>query len=54
MSSKFFVPFLMFVMKYFFDVEKEITQQLLTTLYVRAHDCKELVSGLHQVISLHR
>jgi hypothetical protein len=40
-------------MKYFFDVEKEITQQLMTTLYVRIHDCKELVSGLHQLISLH-
>ena len=51
MSSKAMMGVLTFTMKYFFDVEREITQQLITTASVRLHDCKELVMTL---VSLHK
>lgn len=46
MDHKYLVPVLGFMLKYFFDIEKEITQQLLVTVHLRLIDCKELISGL--------
>jgi hypothetical protein len=49
MCSKYLVPCLMFLLKYFFDIEREITQQMITTLTLRIHDCKEVVGNLYQL-----
>lgn len=46
MTTKYLIPCLMFMMKYFFDIEKEITQQMITTVSLRIHDCKELITNL--------
>jgi len=51
MSSNAMMGILTFTMKYFFDVEREITQQLITTAAVRLHDCKELITTL---VSFHK
>ena len=50
MNSSFIVGFLMFVMKYFFDMEKEITQQLLWTVDLRINDCKEFMSNVYHLV----
>ena len=49
MSSKYLVSCLMFLLKYFFDIEREITQQMITTMNLRFNDCKEIVHNLYQV-----
>jgi hypothetical protein len=54
MESRIFVPALVFTMKYFFDIEKEITQQLLFTCHLRLIDCKEVVVSVMQVLTAHR
>ena len=51
MTSKYLIPFLMFVLKYFFDIEREITYHMITTATVRIHDCKEVISNL---VMLHK
>lgn len=51
MTSKFLIPFLMFCLKYFFDIEREITYHMVTTAIVRVHDCKELIANL---VMLHK
>jgi len=43
METRFFTPALVFMMKYFFDVEKEITQQLLFTAHIRLAECKDVM-----------
>lgn len=47
MGSNFLVGFLMVIMKHFFDIEKEITQQILATMIIRIHDCKEFITNIH-------
>jgi hypothetical protein len=51
MTTKYLMPCLMFMLKYFFDIEKEITQQMVATVTLRIHDCKELISNL---VMLHK
>jgi hypothetical protein len=43
-----------FVMKYFFDIEREITQQLWISAYTKVLAFKTILSGVHQVITLHK
>jgi hypothetical protein len=52
MTQKFFTTAVIFMMKYFFDVEKEITQQLLFTAHMRLNDCKDVVQQLGSVVTL--
>ncbi len=54
MDLRFLLPVLMFTMKYFFDVEKEITQQLLMTAHIRLNDCKELFTNLFHFIAMQK
>ena len=54
MERRFITPTLIFMMKYFFDIEKEITQQLLFSLQTRLLDCKEIAAHLYQVAISHR
>jgi hypothetical protein len=51
MTTKYLMPVLMFVLKYFFDIEREITYHMVTAATVRIHDCKEIISNL---VMLHR
>ena len=44
------VPAVVFMMKYFFDVEKEITQQILLTFQVRIMDCKEILHHIQHIL----
>lgn len=39
------------MMKYFFDIEKEITQQLMTNMAMRMEGCKELLQHMLQAIA---
>lgn len=48
MYSRFLIPSMIFMMKYFFDIEKEITQQLLLSLHLRFHEVKELILMMHK------
>jgi hypothetical protein len=54
MTQKFWTPALVFMMKYFFDVEKEITQQVLLTAQLRLNDCKEVVNHLGSLVATTR
>ena len=54
MDTGFFTPALIFMMKYFFDVEKEITQQLLLTCQLHLNNCKEVVANLFEVAAEHK
>jgi hypothetical protein len=49
METGIITPALVFMMKYFFDVEKEITQQLLLTCQLHLNNCKDAVTSLCQV-----
>ncbi len=51
MTTKYLMPFLMFVLKYFFDIEREITYTVITAATVRIHDCKEVI---HNLVMLHK
>lgn len=51
MEHKMILSAVFFMMKYFFDVEKEITQTLVTTLHLRLMDCKELAVHACQLIA---
>jgi hypothetical protein len=42
MDSTYLIPTVTFVMKYFFDLEKETTMQLLNTAHLRLLDLKEI------------
>ena len=46
MNTNIFLPALFFSMKYFFDIPKEITQQIIFELQFRLMECKELLAGL--------
>ena len=54
MTQKFLTPAVIFMMKYFFDVEKEITQQVLFTAKLRLNDCKEAVEQLGNLVTANR
>ena len=54
MATRLFIPALIFSMKYFFDIEKEITQQLLLTAHLRLIECKDVLTHLTQVVATHR
>lgn len=51
MTDKYLMPVLMFCLKYFFDIEREITYHMVTTVIGRVHDCKELITNL---VMLHK
>ncbi len=51
MSNKYLLPFVTFTMKYFFDVERETTQQLIQSAGTKLYIYKELVSG---IVTLHK
>jgi len=51
MMNKYLLPFVMFSMKYFFDVEREVTQQLVQSTEAKLHIYKELISG---IVTLHK
>jgi len=54
MNTKVFVSCIMFLMKYFFDVEREITQQLLMTVHMRLIDAKDVFIYYTQYLNTHR
>ena len=54
MTTNYLIPFLLFMMKYFFDIEKEITQTLLTSAQLRLMDCRDVIANLYQVIAANR
>lgn len=54
MKRQYIAGVVFFMMKYFFDIEREIIQQLVTSAQVRILDVKTLLSGLHQLIVLHK
>jgi hypothetical protein len=54
MTQKFLTPAVIFMMKYFFDVEKEITQQVLFSAKLRLNDCKEAVEQLGNLVTANR
>lgn len=54
MSSNFCVGVLMVILKHFFNIEREITQQMLIMANVRMNDCKELVHNLYQIMLINR
>ncbi|HRO41431.1 MAG TPA: hypothetical protein PL009_01260 [Flavipsychrobacter sp.] len=54
MNTQLFTPALCFMMKYFFDVEKEITQTLLMSAKVRISECKGVASNIYSHIATHR
>lgn len=43
MFERYIAPGIMFSMKYFFDIEKEISQQLLNNVTVKLNGVKESV-----------
>jgi hypothetical protein len=49
MTTRIIMPALLFMMKYFFDIEKEITQSVLLSCQVRLMDCKEVLTNIYQV-----
>ena len=51
MAVTYITPALIFMMKYFFDIEKEITQTLLTSAQLRLWDCRDVVTNLFQVVA---
>ena len=51
MTNKYLLPFVTFTMKYFFDVERETTQQVITSTSAKLHLYKELVAG---IMTLHK
>ena len=54
MAATYITPALIFMMKYFFDIEKEITQTLLTSAQLRLMDCRDVIANLYQVIAANR
>jgi hypothetical protein len=54
MNSKIFVPCVSFLMKYFFDIEREITQQCLNTIQLKLFDLKEIAIHYTQILAMHR
>ena len=49
MTMRMIIPALLFMMKYFFDIEKEITQSILLSCQLRLMDYKEVLNNLYQV-----
>lgn len=42
--SKYLAPCVLFMLKYFFDIEKEITMQMWTNVHVKFHYVKEFIT----------
>jgi len=51
MAKSSITPALIFMMKYFFDIEKEITQQLLLTAHLRLIDCKDALLHIGHLVA---
>lgn len=54
MSSKFCVGVLVVILKQFFNIEREITQQMLIMANVRLNDCKEVIHNFYHVMLINR
>jgi hypothetical protein len=50
MKTGVFTPALCFMLKYFFDIEKEITQQILLSAYLKVGECKGAVAHLREAL----
>jgi hypothetical protein len=51
MTSNYLISFLMVILKHFFDIEREVTYHIVTTVAVRVHDFKDLFANL---VMLHK
>lgn len=51
MINKYLLPLVTVSMKYFFDIERETTQQVIISTGAKLHLYKELVSG---IMSMHK
>lgn len=51
MNRDYLAGVVIFIMKYFFDVEREITQQLWTSFHIKALG---IISGITQLVTLHK
>ena len=54
MNTNFWTPVVGYLMKYFFNVEREITQQLLDTLQIKLIDLKDIAIHYSQIITIHK
>lgn len=54
MTARFIIPALLFTMKYFFDIEKEITQSLIVSGQLRLMECKSAIAHVYQVLISNR
>lgn len=54
MNSQMIVSSVAFMMKYFFNVEKELTLQLVNTLQLKLFDLKDIAVHYSQLITMHR
>lgn len=54
MNKNFLIGFALFLMKYFLNVEREISQQLLIMMHIRLHDCKEIVTNFYHLALMNK
>lgn len=54
MFERYIAPGIMFSMKYFFDIEKEISQQLLSDVTMKLNGVKETVAHWSHVRIFHK
>jgi hypothetical protein len=52
MTTNYLIPCLLFLAKYFFNMERELTQTMITKAMIGFHDCKEFVSNVALVHDL--
>ena len=52
MAATYITPALIFMMKYFFNMERELTQTMITKAIIGFHDCREFVSNVAVVHDL--
>ena len=52
MTTNYLIPILLFMMKYFFNMERELTQTMITKAIIGFHDCREFVSNVAVVHDL--
>jgi hypothetical protein len=50
MYTKYLIPCVLFMLKYFFDIEKEITLQMLTNVNLKFHYLRELVMNYSHLL----
>lgn len=54
MNSEMIVSSVAFMMKYFFNVEKELTLQLVNTLQLKLFDLKDVAIHYAQLLAAHK